>query len=116
MDEFEFRRILEQFPIIRSPAYHAESEASRESSSKSVQNEAVMKDWQNAWDEGDQKEVEIQGISHHDAFWGKLKSAAEMKVGAAEAERFCKAFQRIHRKLVHEELSLDAAQSFINSS
>uniref|UniRef100_A0A2N9FXW4 Uncharacterized protein n=1 Tax=Fagus sylvatica TaxID=28930 RepID=A0A2N9FXW4_FAGSY len=80
MDEFEFRRILEQFPIIRSPAYHAESEASRESSSKSVQNEAVMKEWQNAWDEGDQKEVEIQGISHHDAFWGKLKSAAEMKV------------------------------------
>ncbi|KAK9999366.1 hypothetical protein SO802_018969 [Lithocarpus litseifolius] len=51
-----------------------------------------------------------------DAFWEKLKSAAEGKVGAVEAERFCKAFQRIHSKLVHEELSLDAAWSLLNSS
>ncbi|TQD90591.1 hypothetical protein C1H46_023834 [Malus baccata] len=33
-------------------------------------------------------------------FRGKLKLVAERKVGAAEAERFCKAFQRIHKRLV----------------
>ncbi|KAM3692645.1 hypothetical protein ACB098_08G103100 [Castanea mollissima] len=116
MDEVEFRKLLDLFPVVRSRDYHAESEASRESTSKSMQNEAV-KEWQSAWDEGDNNEVENQGTSvHDDAFWEKLKSAAERKVGAVEAERFCKAFQRVHSKLVHEELSLDAARSFLNSS
>ncbi|OIW04179.1 hypothetical protein TanjilG_00739 [Lupinus angustifolius] len=50
------------------------------------------------------------------SFWSKLKSEAAVKVGAEEAERFCKAFQQVHKKLVYEELSLDSAQSFINSS
>ncbi|XP_059433598.1 uncharacterized protein LOC132166739 isoform X1 [Corylus avellana] len=115
MDEVEFGRLLDLFPIVRSRDYHVESEASRESTSKSTQIE-VIKDWQDEWDEGDKSEVEIHGNSKDDAFWVKLKLAAERKVGAAEAERFCKAFQRIHKKLVYEELSLDAARSFINSS
>ncbi|KAG6629806.1 hypothetical protein I3843_14G111300 [Carya illinoinensis] len=113
MDEVEFRRLLDLFPIVRSRDYHVELEASRESTSRSSQSE-VIKEWQDAWDEGNR--VENQGISQHDAFWGKLKLAVERKVGAADAERFCKAFQQIHKKLVHEELSFDAAQSFINST
>ncbi|XP_062148975.1 uncharacterized protein LOC133857687 isoform X2 [Alnus glutinosa] len=114
MDEIEFRRLLALFPIVRSRDYHVESEASRESTSKSTQKE--IKEWQDAWDEGDTRDVEIQGNSKDDAFWGKLKLAAERKVGAAEAERFCKAFQVIHKRVVHEELSLDAARNSINSS
>ncbi|CAN6695282.1 unnamed protein product [Malus baccata var. baccata] len=103
MDDDEFRRILDLFPIVRSRDYHGESEQSRESTSKSPQHEA-LKEWQDAWDE-DKSE-----------FWGKLKLVAERKVGAAEAERFCKAFQRIHKRLVCEGLSLDAAQKFLNLS
>ncbi|CAL5347448.1 unnamed protein product [Camellia sinensis] len=41
--------------------------------------------------------------------------AAEKKVGAAKAEQFCKAFRSIHKKLVYEEMSLDAARSFVSS-
>ncbi|XP_040993682.1 uncharacterized protein LOC121240334 isoform X2 [Juglans microcarpa x Juglans regia] len=114
MDEVEFRRLLDLFPVVRSRDYHVELEASRESTSRSSQSE--IKEWQDAWDEGNKKEVENQGISQQDAFWGKLKLAAERKVGAADAERFCKAFQQIHKKLVQEELSFDAAQNFINST
>ncbi|KAK7856726.1 uncharacterized protein LOC112035802 [Quercus suber] len=65
MDELEFRKLLDLFPVVRSRDYHAESETSRESTSKSMQNEAV-KEWQSAWDEGDKKEVENQGTSVHD--------------------------------------------------
>ncbi|KAK9984489.1 hypothetical protein SO802_034014, partial [Lithocarpus litseifolius] len=59
MDELEFQKLLDLFPVVRSRDYHAESEASRESTS--MQNEAV-KEWQSAWDEGDKKEVENQGF------------------------------------------------------
>ncbi|CAN6557353.1 unnamed protein product [Malus baccata var. baccata] len=98
MDDAEFRRLLDLFPIVRSRDYRAESEQCRESTSKSAQHEE-HKEWQDAWDEGDKIEVEKQGLDEH-----------------AEAERFCKAFQRIHKKLVYEELSLDAAQKFLNSA
>ncbi|TKY57121.1 hypothetical protein E2542_SST21567 [Spatholobus suberectus] len=104
MDEAEFQRLLQLFPVVRSRDYCA---------SGSAQNE--LKEWQDAWDERD-KESEKQGINQHDSFWSKLKSEAARKVGAEEAERFCNAFQQIHKKLVNEELSLDAARSFLNSS
>ncbi|XP_050112933.1 uncharacterized protein LOC126591325 isoform X3 [Malus sylvestris] len=97
MDDAEFGRLLDFFPIVRSRDYR-------------------HKEWQDAWDEGDKIEVEKQGLDEHGEFWEKLKLVAERKVGAAEAERFCKAFQRIHKKLVYEELSLDAAQKFLNSA
>ncbi|KAA8544632.1 hypothetical protein F0562_022644 [Nyssa sinensis] len=112
MDELEFRRLLDLFPIVRSRDYLADSESSRQSTSHSEQNE--VKEWQDAWNEGNRKEIEIQGMDQHDAFWEKLKLAAEKKLGVAEAERFCEAFQRVYKKLVYEELSLDAARSFIN--
>ncbi|RXH83313.1 hypothetical protein DVH24_005566 [Malus domestica] len=115
MDDAEFGRLLDFFPIVRSRDYRAESEQCRESTSKSAQHEEYAhihtqdvdvfecsqqhKEWQDAWDEGDKIEVEKQGLDEHGEFWEKLKLVAERKVGAAEAERFCKAFQRIHKKL-----------------
>ncbi|KAL5580312.1 hypothetical protein UlMin_012754 [Ulmus minor] len=111
MDELEFRRLLDLFPVVRSRDFVAESESSRQSTSRSSENEGI-KDWQDAWEEGDSN----KGLDQHDAFWRKLKLAAERKVGAAEAERFCETFQRIHSKLVNEELSPDAAQNFLKFS
>ncbi|KAH0458830.1 hypothetical protein IEQ34_011644 [Dendrobium chrysotoxum] len=38
-----------------------------------------------------------------------------LKVGPANAERFCAAFKTVHEKLVYKELSLEAAQRFIST-
>ncbi|XP_073134863.1 uncharacterized protein [Henckelia pumila] len=102
MDEFEFRHLLENFPLVRSRDYHADLDYSRQST-RSSQSEV--------------KEHQDAGTSKNtrERFWKKLMLAAEQKVGAAEAERFCKAFQQVYEKLVFEELPLDAARKFINS-
>ncbi|KAA0061755.1 uncharacterized protein E5676_scaffold182G00590 [Cucumis melo var. makuwa] len=73
-----------------------------------------LNEWQEAWNEDGEKPKD-QGSPLHDAFWTKLKLAAEQKVGKVEAERFFNSFQQIHNKLVNEELSLDAARSFLDS-
>ncbi|XAR52828.1 hypothetical protein NMG60_11021127 [Bertholletia excelsa] len=113
MDEYEFQRILNLFPVVRSSDYQADSVSV--SSSQSATQLAKNEEWQDASDGTDKKEIRILE-SEHDAFWGKLKMAAEKKVGATEAERFCRAFKRIHSKLVYEELSLDAARRLLSSS
>ncbi|XP_057483941.1 uncharacterized protein LOC130770458 isoform X4 [Actinidia eriantha] len=107
MDEFEFQRVLNLFPIVRPRDYHADTVSSRQSTAQTGQSE-------DAWDVADGNEIPIQG-NEPDAFWRKLKMAAEKKVGAAKAERFCNAFQKIHKKLVNEELSLEAASKFLSS-
>ncbi|KAJ9172282.1 hypothetical protein P3X46_015538 [Hevea brasiliensis] len=117
MDEEEFRRLLDLFPVVRPRDYHIDLDPSRQSTTRPTQDDDVKK-WQDAWEEqeGDQKETSNQTIDLHDAFWEKLKLAAEKKMGAAEAKKFCNAFQQVHRRLVYEELSLDAARSIINST
>ncbi|CAI9778280.1 unnamed protein product [Fraxinus pennsylvanica] len=102
MDESEFRRCLELFPVVRSRDYHMDSDSLRQSTSGSAKTEK----WHDARDGGDKRE----------AFWNKLKLAATEKMDPTEAERFCKAFQQVYNKLVYEELTLDAARKFINSS
>ncbi|XP_078445434.1 octanoyltransferase isoform X3 [Wolffia australiana] len=69
MEEREFRKLLDLFPIVRSPDYCLNAEIPRE-------------------------ERELP-----DPFWNKLKSAAERKVGPAEADKFCKAFQTVFKKV-----------------
>ncbi|XP_073054862.1 uncharacterized protein [Primulina eburnea] len=101
MDEFEFRHLLENFPLVRSRDYHADLDSSRKLNRSSQSEEEHQ-------DAGTSKNT-------REGFWGKLMLAAEQKVGAAEAERFCKAFQQVYQKLVYEELPLDAARKFINS-
>ncbi|AET00164.1 hypothetical protein MtrunA17_Chr5g0441411 [Medicago truncatula] len=120
MDEAEFQRLLQLFPSVRSRDYIEESSSSSSSrqltpgsGSRSAQEE--LNEWHDAWNEKD-KDFENQGINKHDSFWNKLKSEAAKKVGTEEAERFCKAFQQIHKRLVNEELSLDAARKLVNSS
>ncbi|CAI9106163.1 OLC1v1005239C1 [Oldenlandia corymbosa var. corymbosa] len=63
---------------------------------------------------GEEKDSSSQLNDSHAAFWDKLKSSAEKKLGPNDAEKFCKAFQQVYRRLVHEELSLEAAQAFVN--
>ncbi|KAK1280867.1 hypothetical protein QJS04_geneDACA015004 [Acorus gramineus] len=75
-----------------------------------------LTDWQNGWDEDDNDVTETRRSEFEDPFWEKLRLAAERKVGPTKAEQFCKAFQRVHKKLVHEELTVDAAQRIMDSS
>ncbi|KAH7560782.1 hypothetical protein JRO89_XS10G0101100 [Xanthoceras sorbifolium] len=61
MDENEFRRLLDLFPVVRSRDYQFELDSSRQSTSQSAQNEQ-LKEWQDAWDEGCIKPTMSQGI------------------------------------------------------
>ncbi|KVI08007.1 hypothetical protein Ccrd_013627 [Cynara cardunculus var. scolymus] len=54
-------------------------------------------------------------VSMKDGVCSFVTSICSM-VGNADAEEFVKAFQHVYRKLVFEELSLTAAQRFVNSS
>ncbi|KAK1292891.1 hypothetical protein QJS10_CPB17g01684 [Acorus calamus] len=109
MEEREFQRLLHVFPIVRSRDYCADVDSSRESDSSLGQNV-------NGWDEDDNDVTETRRSEFEDPFWEKLRLAAERKVGPSKAEQFCKAFQRVHKKLVHEELTVDAAQRILDSS
>ncbi|KAL5720483.1 hypothetical protein ACHQM5_013150 [Ranunculus cassubicifolius] len=115
MDEGEFNRVLNLFPIVRSRDYHFESEVSKQSSRSGI-NQLSDSEWHDAWSEEDKKDSDSECINPSDPFWEKLKLAAEKKAGTAKAERFCKTFQSVHKKLVCE-LGKDAAtQSFSNLS
>ncbi|WCJ20555.1 hypothetical protein M5689_002777 [Euphorbia peplus] len=95
MDEDEFHRLLDMFPVVRSPHHRFDSDTSQSTSQNKTEHAADS--------------------DRQDAFWEKLRFVAEKKLGPMEAKRFCDAFQRVHRKLVYEELSLDAACSLLNS-
>ncbi|KAG0475424.1 hypothetical protein HPP92_015110 [Vanilla planifolia] len=114
MEEREFRRLLDLFPVVRSRDYCFQDEAERTSSSQSAQDN--MADWQRGWAEMDKIDELKENGNEADAFWSKLRSAAERKVGTANAEKFCIAFKTAHEKLVHNELSLEAAKRFIGTA
>ncbi|VFR02729.1 unnamed protein product [Cuscuta campestris] len=86
MDELEFRRQIELFPVVRSRDFHAS-----------------------------QPLDEKNGEDGTAAFWDKLKMVTEQKVGTEKAEKFCQAFQQIYWKLVYEELSSEVARTCLNS-
>ncbi|KAG6411389.1 hypothetical protein SASPL_129470 [Salvia splendens] len=144
MDENEFRQLLELFPIVRSPDYcvslslRSQTLAHTKPSSHTLH---LLYSFSIFWTcgclaklcfqagsefssqlSGPAPSLELKerqdGCSTEDnteAFWGKLKAAAEKKVGAADAEIFCKAFQQVYKKLVYEELTTDAAKRIMNS-
>ncbi|XP_068660406.1 uncharacterized protein [Aristolochia californica] len=113
MEEHEFQRLLDLFPVVRTRDFRAELQQTRESTSHSVPYE--IDSWQDAWIEDDMKEKEVQRTDNEDPFWQKLRVAAERKMTPSEADKFCKAFQKVHKKLVNEELSIEAAQKIIES-
>ncbi|WOL00631.1 hypothetical protein Cni_G09344 [Canna indica] len=97
MDEREFRRLLDLFPVVRSRNYCASSELSVGSASRSAEEETT--EWRNAWNQMDEKDVPTV-TENDDPFWEKLRLAAERKVGAEKALKFCEAFQMAHDKLL----------------
>ncbi|KAG2638660.1 hypothetical protein PVAP13_2NG650900 [Panicum virgatum] len=104
MDEKEFQRMLDLFPVVRSRDYCAEpGTSSRGTRQQSRVQEATK---------GNKKE----SSAAEDLFMQKLKMAAEKKqIGATKAEFFCKAFEEALEKLVYKELNLDAAKKFLSA-
>ncbi|KAL3653309.1 hypothetical protein CASFOL_002990 [Castilleja foliolosa] len=99
MDEFEFRELLDLFPVVRSRDYHPESDSTSQLT-RTARNEEVRRSGKM---HGPKRIKEVQKVIefvYTEAFWGKLKLAAEKKVGVADAEKFCKAFQQVYKKLV----------------
>ncbi|CAN7005404.1 unnamed protein product [Brassica rapa subsp. trilocularis] len=113
MDEQEFRSCLQLFPVVRSRDYRAglDSSSSKQSTSHSVVEREEVSEWHDA-----PSVVEPEDLKDQATFWDKLKAAAEKKVGEVEAERFCKAFEKLHKKLVYEELDPEAAKRYLLNS
>ncbi|KAL6657499.1 hypothetical protein ACP70R_005279 [Stipagrostis hirtigluma subsp. patula] len=103
MDEQEFRRRLELFPVVRSRDYCADPGTSRKGTAQQARAQEAMK--------GNKKAKS----SAEDLFLQKLRMAAEKKIGATKAEFFCRAFEEAHEKLVYKELNLDAAKKFLSA-
>ncbi|KAG2334235.1 hypothetical protein Bca52824_005415 [Brassica carinata] len=118
MEEEEFRSRLQLFPVVRSRDYRADlsSSSSKQSTSLSVVEREDVTEWHDA----PSAELEPKDLTNRktdqDTFWDKLKTAAEKKVGKVEAERFCKAFEKLHKKLVYEELDPEAAKRYLLNS
>ncbi|KAL0736045.1 hypothetical protein Bca4012_012255 [Brassica carinata] len=121
MDEQEFRSILNLFPVVRSRDHRADLDFSspKQSTSQSV----VERECDGTWNHSKQLSVdELEDFkdckTDQDTFtfWDKLRAAAAKKVGEVEAERFCKAFEKLHKKLVYEELDPEAAKRYLLNS
>ncbi|CAN7068466.1 unnamed protein product [Brassica rapa subsp. trilocularis] len=110
MDEQEFRSILQLFPVVRSrdhrvilsslfsPLLIVAAAAAQVSVGEPI----------------DLKDCRIDQDTF--TFWDKLRAAAAKKVGEVEAERFCKAFEKLHKKLVYEELDPVTAKRYLLNS
>ncbi|XP_013666079.2 uncharacterized protein LOC106370630 isoform X3 [Brassica napus] len=111
MDEQEFRSILQLFPVVRSRNHRVDldSSDSKQSTSQSAVEREVS-----VGEPIDLKDCRIDQDTF--TFWDKLRAAAAKKVGEVEAERFCKAFEKLHKKLVYEELDPVTAKRYLLNS
>jgi hypothetical protein len=122
MEEEQFQRLLELFPVVRSPSYCADevNGMSRRVPSgfplpsSTVQLEQV--DTGSPSHETDTgKGIESPPTSLASSgdkgnFWDLLKAAAEEQLSPENAQRFCDAFKARHNELVNNTLSLDAIE------
>ncbi|KAF8118177.1 hypothetical protein N665_0006s0170 [Sinapis alba] len=115
MEEQEFRSRLQLFPVVRSRDYRADLTSSN--SKQSVVEQEDVIEWHDAPSAVLEPNKDLTNReTDQDTFWDKLKAAAEKKVGEVEAERFCKAFEKLHKKLVYEELDPEAAKRYLLNS
>ncbi|XP_018446646.1 uncharacterized protein LOC108818244 isoform X2 [Raphanus sativus] len=112
MDEQEFRSILNLFPVVRSRDHRSELDSS--SPAQSTSQSIVEREQLSVDEPKDFKDLKTDQDTF--TFWDKLRTAAANKVGEVEAERFCKAFEKLHKKLVYEELDPETAKRYLLNS
>ncbi|CAH8281517.1 unnamed protein product [Eruca vesicaria subsp. sativa] len=112
MEEQEFRNILQLFPVVRSRDHRVDLDSS---DSKQSTSQSIVEREQASVDEPkDLKDCKTDQDTS--SFWDKLRTSAAKKVGEVEAERFCKAFEKLHKRLVYEELDLETAKRYLSNS
>ncbi|XP_009121864.1 uncharacterized protein LOC103846654 isoform X1 [Brassica rapa] len=121
MDEQEFRSILQLFPVVRSRDHRVDLDSS--DSNQSTSQSVVERECDETWNHlkqvsvGEPKDLkDCRTDQDTFTFWDKLRAAAAKKVGEVEAERFCKAFEKLHKKLVYEELDPETAKRYLLNS
>ncbi|KAL0648079.1 hypothetical protein Bca4012_046370 [Brassica carinata] len=112
MDEQEFRSILQLFPVVRSRDHRVDLDSS--DSKQSTSSQSVVEREVSVSEPKDLKDCRTDQDTF--TFWDKLRAAAAKKVGEVEAERFCKAFEKLHKKLVYEELDPETAKRYLLNS
>ncbi|BFI03149.1 hypothetical protein MPTK1_1g01135 [Marchantia polymorpha subsp. ruderalis] len=125
MEEHQFRRALELFPVVRSSTYCAEddeiSAASSDnaatsgrstiSATKSALKDSAIMEKGNSANEKEFLEMHAQksvaSVPPEQGFWNPLRSAMQELLGNEEGQRFCESFKHVHESLVRDTLSLD---------
>ncbi|TVU37558.1 hypothetical protein EJB05_10893, partial [Eragrostis curvula] len=111
MDEQEFRRMLDLFPVVRSRDYCADPGTSSRGTTHQARSQETTKGYK-------KDSSGAEGIYKIEDVYNELVESRIPKlclIGATKAEFFCKAFEEAHEKLIYRELSLDAAENFLNA-
>nr|VDD33973.1 unnamed protein product [Brassica oleracea] len=119
MDEQEFRSILQLFPVVRSRDHRVDLDSSVSKQSTSVVEQECDETWNHSKQVSVSEPKDLKDCRTDQdtfTFWDKLRAAAAKKVGEVEAERFCKAFEKLHKKLVYEELDPETAKRYLLNS
>ncbi|KAH9574294.1 hypothetical protein CY35_01G049500 [Sphagnum magellanicum] len=130
MEQEQFDRLLQLFPVVRSRTYCADdfngvtvqsqSLAQREDESLlSPPPPAVPEVGENGSSSQDIEEektteapsTQVASLSDHaTSFWDLLRSVAQQQLEEKDAEAFCDTFKLLHEELVNKALSLDAIE------
>ncbi|KAL2652085.1 hypothetical protein R1flu_020213 [Riccia fluitans] len=125
MEENQFQRLLELFPVVRSSTYCAEDEVISTTNSddaatsgrpaKTLTNADAKEEMQ--FEKGSstaesktvekQPQLSVSSVSPKQGFWDPLKTAMQARLGDEEGQRFCEVFRKVHEQLVMRTLSLD---------
>eukprot|EP00249_Psilotum_nudum_P028927 c38947_g1_i1 orf=62-532(+) len=118
MDEEEFARLLELFPVIRSRTYCADDNSSRSISEAAACKEISLSAGPSVLSVQDSSKGTAQSSSQEtrkwefrkkeDLFWSHLREAARHKLGPEDADKFCDAFRLVHENLVYKVLSVES--------
>ncbi|KAL3699788.1 hypothetical protein R1sor_017810 [Riccia sorocarpa] len=134
MEDHQFQRLLELFPVVRSSTYCAEDEAINNANADDaapsdrpakpltdadmpydhrhlytsfVDEMQVEKRNSTAESTTIQTQTQMAIVSREQGFWDLLKTAMQARLGDEEAQRFCDTFRKTHENLVTKTLSLD---------
>lgn len=122
MEEEQFQRLLELFPVVRSASYCADEVTGinrRVPSGFPLPSSTVQLQQVDTGSPSHETESEkgiqspptsLASLGNEANFWDLLKVAAEQQLSPENAQRFCDAFKARHNELVNNTLSLDAIE------
>jgi len=121
MEEEQFNKLLQLFPVVRPRSYCADEvnttrriQTGLHGLSSTLQLEQVDTGSPSQETETDKgtpsPPTSLVALGDGASFWDLLKMAAEQQLSSCEAQRFCDTFKSLHEELVNKVLSLDAIE------